>query len=145
MEFRHTLLPAPVAPATSRWGMRARSATVALPAMSLPMAMVSMDGAERKVSEASNSLKHTFSRASLGISMPTVSVPGMGAWMRTAMALSASARSSLRLAIRLTFTPGAGRTSNMVTTGPGVMRVSSPCTPKSARQVMTLCPLASST
>ncbi len=58
--------------------------------------------------------------------MPTVSEPGMGAWMRTATAERARLISSLRLAILLTLTPAAGLISNMVTTGPGVIRTSSP-------------------
>jgi hypothetical protein len=41
MELRQTLLPLPVAPATSRCGMRPRSATTGAPAMSLPSAMAS--------------------------------------------------------------------------------------------------------
>ena len=38
-----TDLPEPVVPATSRWGILPRSATTGLPAMSLPMAIVSIE------------------------------------------------------------------------------------------------------
>ena len=38
-----TLLPAPVEPAISRWGIPARSATTMRPLMSLPSASVSFD------------------------------------------------------------------------------------------------------
>ncbi|MNT48953.1 hypothetical protein D3C72_1857670 [compost metagenome] len=38
-----TDLPEPVVPATMQCGMRARSATIGLPAMSLPSAMVRLD------------------------------------------------------------------------------------------------------
>ena len=38
-----TDLPEPVVPATSTWGILARSATTGLPTMSLPKPMVSMD------------------------------------------------------------------------------------------------------
>ena len=40
MLFTHTDLPLPVEPAISRWGILHRSATWALPAMSLPRARV---------------------------------------------------------------------------------------------------------
>jgi len=58
--------------------------------------------------------------------------------MRTAMAFMARAMSLESPAMRLTFTPGAGFISNMVTTGPGTMRITSPWMPKSFRQVMRL-------
>ena len=47
-ELMHTLLPAPVAPATSRWGIFARSAANGSPEIVLPRAMVSLDSALRK-------------------------------------------------------------------------------------------------
>ena len=40
MEFKATLFPVPVAPAISRWGILARSATTGLPMMFFPRAMV---------------------------------------------------------------------------------------------------------
>ncbi len=46
-------------------------------------------------------------RSRLGTSTPSVERPGMRS-MRTDSALSASARSSCRLTICATFTPGAG-------------------------------------
>ena len=98
--------------------------------MSLPKATVSNEDELRKVSFCTISRKLTVARFSLGISTPTVSVPGMGAWMRTATALSDMARSGAREAMRLALTPGSGRTSNMVTTGPGVTLASLACTPK---------------
>ena len=43
MAFRQTLLPVPVAPAISRWGIRARLVTTGKPRISLPRARVSLD------------------------------------------------------------------------------------------------------
>ena len=43
MALMPTDLPEPVVPATSRCGMRARSATTGWPAMSLPSAMVTTE------------------------------------------------------------------------------------------------------
>ena len=40
--FRETLFPVPVAPATSRWGILAKSVTKGAPVISLPSAMVSL-------------------------------------------------------------------------------------------------------
>ncbi len=54
--------------------------------------------------------------------------------MRTDSALSASARSSWRLTIWLTFTPGAGWNSNTVITGPGPMPSIVPSTPNSSQR-----------
>ena len=43
MAFKATDLPDPVVPATSRWGIFARSTTTGRPLMSLPRARVRMD------------------------------------------------------------------------------------------------------
>jgi hypothetical protein len=43
MALMPTDLPEPVVPATSRWGILARSATTGLPAMSLPSETVTGD------------------------------------------------------------------------------------------------------
>ena len=64
--------------------------------------------------------------------MPTTDLPGIGAMMRIESARSASARSSERLVMRLTLTPGAGSNSYIVITGPGCTVTTRPCTPKSA-------------
>ena len=63
--------------------------------------------------------KVTISRFSLGISKPTTDFPGMISTTRTLIADRARARSLARLLIWLTLTPGAGRSSKRVTTGPG--------------------------
>ncbi len=54
-ELRKTLLPVPVAPATSRCGIFARSVWVGFPKMSLPSAMLSLEELERKESASSRS------------------------------------------------------------------------------------------
>ena len=62
----------------------------------------------------------TISRFSFGISRPIVDLPGMTSTTRTLIADSARARSFARLEIWLTLTPGAGRSSKRVMTGPGM-------------------------
>ena len=71
-------------------------------------------------------------RRVFGISIPTTPLPGIGATMRTRSAFMAIAMSSLSELILLSFTPGAGRNSKIVMTGPGRIAVTSPLTPKSA-------------
>ena len=126
-----TLLPLPVAPAMSRWGMAARSVTAGLPRMSFPSAMANGEGYSRNLREASTSRNTTGSRSAFGISIPTTALPGMGATMRTLTARITRARSSARLTILFTLTPLAGSNSYIVMTGPGRTWVTRPSTPKS--------------
>ena len=132
MVLMETDFPEPVAPATSRWGMRARSVTTGAPAMSLPRAMGSFILPRWNSSVANISLRKTISRSRFGISIPTTPLPGMGATMRIESAWSAMERSSARLAMRLTLMPGPGAYSNMVMTGPGHISTTSPSTLKSS-------------
>ena len=111
MEFMHTDLPEPVAPAISTWGILPISATFTAPAMSLPSATVSGLAAVRKVSEPSSSRMPTTLTLRLGTSMPTAALPGMGASMRTPTAARFRAMSSARLVILLIFTPALGCSS----------------------------------
>ena len=60
--------------------------------------------------------------------MPTTPFPGIGASTRIEMTSSAILRSSARFAMVATRVPGAGRTSNLVTTGPGQIWVTVPLT-----------------
>ena len=55
--------------------------------------------------------------------------------MRTDSALRARARSSWRLTIWLTLTPGAGWNSKTVITGPGLIASIVPSTPNSAQRL----------
>ncbi len=86
----------------------------------------------------------TISRFSLGISRPTTDLPGMISTTRTLMADRARARSFDRLLIWLTLTPGAGRNSNRVITGPGSTATTSASTPKSRSLSSTKRDIASS-
>src|SRR5690606_22136477 len=70
-------------------------------------------------------------RSSLGISIPTVVLPGMTSTTRTLITASDRARSFARLEILLTLTPGAGWISKRVMTGPGWTFSTSASTPKS--------------
>ena len=82
-------LPAPVAPAMSRWGVVARLRNTARPAMSLPMATSSGCVAWRASVEARMSPSETSWRVWLGTSMPMAERPGIGARMRTSVAAMA--------------------------------------------------------
>src|SRR5713101_3704359 len=77
----------------------------------------------------------TFSRRGLETSMPTTGLPGMGASTRTESARSAIERSSARVTMRFTLTPGAGSNSKVVITGPGRTATTLPLTWKSASLV----------
>ena len=65
-----------------------------------------------------SSLKPTMARSLFGTSIPTACLPGIGATIRTLEAAKRSAMLSPRATILLSLTPGAGRISNIVTTGP---------------------------
>ncbi len=114
----HTLLPEPVAPATSRWGILARSTTIASPDTSRPSANIRGLGASCIRFSSRNGRKPTISLFWFGISMPTTSLPGIGASIRIERAARAIARSSARASMRETLTLLSGRTSYWVTTGP---------------------------
>ncbi|MNR41261.1 hypothetical protein D3C85_1596260 [compost metagenome] len=95
-------------PATSRWGILARSVITGLPPMSCPRARVTGDLALSYSGVDSTSEKRTIWRSSLGISIPTVVLPGITSTTRTLVTASERARSLARLEIRLTLTPAAG-------------------------------------
>ena len=86
MALMHDDLPAPVAPAMSRWGMVARSSITARPLMSRPTATSRGWRAFRASTEARMSPRATTSLSSLGTSMPMACRPGMGARIRTSAA-----------------------------------------------------------
>jgi hypothetical protein len=111
-------LPLPVAPATSRCGIFARSVIIGRPALSRPSRMGSANLPSTNSRQCSSGFMRTFSRMGFGTSMPIVFLPGIGATMRTERARSAMARSSSRLRTRSTLMPGASSISNMEMTGP---------------------------
>ena len=63
----------------------------------------------------------------LGISIPTARLPGIGATIRTDWAARRSAMLSASPTILESLTPGAGRISNIVTTGPLRIPMTSAC------------------
>jgi hypothetical protein len=86
----------------------------------------------------------TISRFSFGISMPMTDLPGITSTTRTLIADSERARSFASALIWLTLTPGAGRISKRVTTGPGSTATTSTSTPKSLSLSSTRRDMASS-
>ncbi len=130
--FKHTLFPEPVAPATRRCGILARSVTKGAPVMSFPRAMVNLCCEFLNAGEERISSRYTMVLWLFGISMPMAAFPGIGATMRTLGARRARARSSERPATLLILTPGAGLSSYIVMTGPGRISTTSPSTSKSA-------------
>ena len=126
-----TLLPVPVEPAMSRWGMPARSAAAMRPLMSLPMATVSFDFEPRNSCDSMFSRSQMISRSRFGTWMPTVLLPGMRS-TRMLSARSARQRSSVRPMMRLYLMPASGLNSKVVTTGPGLICVTWPKTSNSA-------------
>ena len=104
-ELMHDDLPAPVAPAMSRWGMVERFSSTERPLMSRPMPTSRGWRALAASGEVRMSPRATTTRSSLGTSMPMACWPGMGARIRTSAAASAYAMSLWRLVIRATLTP----------------------------------------
>ena len=116
--LRQTDLPVPVRPAISRWGMSARSKTSGMPLASLPRNSGMRHSWNRSPTPAITSPSRTMLRWSLGTSMPTVVLPGIGATIRTLGTARAIARSSARLMIFDTRSPASSSISNWVMTGP---------------------------
>ena len=123
--FTHTDFPEPVEPAIKRCGVLDKSSTWASPAMSFPKTTGIAIFLKAGISVSINSLKLTIARSLFGTSIPTACFPGMGATIRTLDAARRSAMLSPKATILLNFTPGAGRISNIVTTGPLRMPVTS--------------------
>ena len=119
--FMQTDLPVPVAPAMSRCGISARSWTSGRPSLSLPrnsgILLLAIFFAEARIT----SLRRTTARCSLGISTPTVFLPGIGATMRTLGARRFRATSSARAVTLCRRRPVSRANSNCVTTGPVLM------------------------
>ena len=143
MQLMHTDLPEPVVPATSIWGMSARSAVITLPVMSLPRANTSEPLAFLKLSLSNTSRSSTGVGLSLGISMPMVVRPGMGASMRTGDEASATPISFFSTVTLPTLMPGASCISKRMMRGPSHMLTIVALTPKLARVSMSALALAS--
>ena len=123
IEFTQTDFPAPVAPAIRRCGVFTRSSSCAFPRMSFPkitgIAILLYSGKSCSII----SRKLTIERCLFGTSIPTAARPGIGATIRTELAARLSAILSCSVTILLSFTPGAGASSNIVTTGPFFMPI----------------------
>ena len=132
MALMATDLPEPVVPATSRWGILARSTTVGCPLISLPSASVSGELELSYSVELRISLRLIIWRCSFGISRPITDLPGMISTTRTLIADSARAISLARLVTWLTFTPIPRSSSKRVITGPG-------CTATTATSILKSC------
>ncbi len=96
--------------------------------MSLPKARGSRIWLSPKSRAARLSRKTTFSRWAFGSSMPITERPGT-VDTRADSADMLRAMSSAKPITRLAFSPGAGSSSYIVTTGPGRTAVISPLTP----------------
>ena len=110
MALTATDLPDPVVPATSRWGMLARSSTTGAPDICLPRAIGSLISGLRKARVSSSSRSTTISRSSLGSSMPSTVRPGMTATRadNADMFLAMSSESPM---MRLALIPASGSSS----------------------------------
>ncbi|MCY1401120.1 hypothetical protein D9M71_162300 [compost metagenome] len=93
--------------------------------------MVTGDLASSYSGVDNTSENRTICRSSLGISMPTVVLPGITSTTRTLITASERARSLARLVIRLTLMPAAGWISKRVITGPGWAATTCTSTPNS--------------
>ena len=109
--FTPTDLPEPVIPPTSKCGIFAKSPTTGRPAISLPKATVSLDGASLNTSDEKISCNKTSCRCSFGSSMPIVVLPTMVSTTRTDCTDKERAKSLDKLTIWLPFTPLAGSIS----------------------------------
>ena len=125
IEFTHTDFPEPVEPAIKRCGVFAKSNNCASPVISFPKTTGIAIFLYAAVSVSISSLKLTIARSLFGTSIPTALFPGIGATIRTLEAASRKAILSCNATILLSFTPGAGKISNIVITGPFLIPVTS--------------------
>ena len=138
MALMATLLPEPVDPAISKCGMPDRSATTIRPLMSFPRARVSFDFDPMNSCDSMFSRSQMISRSRFGTWMPTVDLPAMRS-IRMLSAFNARHRSSVRFVMRVYLIPASGLNSKVVTTGPGLICVTCPCTSNSAYFSVNTC------
>ncbi|KAF5028243.1 hypothetical protein DSECCO2_661100 [anaerobic digester metagenome] len=108
MEFMQTDFPEPVAPAMSRCGILAMFVMTRLPEISRPSATVTLLFASANSGESTTSRRVTGVTLRFGTSMPTASLFGIGASIRTPAEARFSAISSARLVILEILTPAEG-------------------------------------
>ena len=118
MEFTHTDLPEPVAPAINKCGIRFNSPYTLSPVKSFPKQNSSFLLSNSLGIDCINSFICTGVFSTFGISIPTALFPGIGASIRRSVAANAILISFAKLLILLTRTPSSGLISNLVTLGP---------------------------
>ena len=128
----HTDFPDPVVPAINKCGMTERSPTIGKPEILFPNAIGNFVSLLLNFSSLIISLKNTFSLLEFGISIPIVFFPGIVATL-VEIELVFLAISSAKLTIFETFIPEAGSNSFKVTTGPQLILLILPSTPKSSK------------
>ncbi len=111
----------------SRCGIVSSAETLIRPLMSFPSAKLSGDAESRNSSDSRICRRLITSRFEFGTSIPTVGLPGIRS-IRIDSACRPRQRSSLSVVMREYFTPASGLNSNVVTTGPGLICVTDPCT-----------------
>ena len=117
IEFIHTDLPEPVAPAINMCGILSKRHVTVFPSKSLPRK--NSNGCDLSlptslmISRILTGVLFTF-----GISIPTALRPGIGASIRTSLAASCILMLSVKPRILDTLTFTSGRISNCVTDGP---------------------------
>ena len=120
MAFNPTDFPCPVAPAISKWGIFARSATNGSEDIVLPIATGNSNLLFTNCGDVSMVFIDTIWGLELGTSIPMVPFPGMGAIILIPKAERLRAMSSSKFFILFILVPGAGTISYKVTVGPGV-------------------------
>ena len=131
ISFIQTDLPEPVAPATKRCGVLSISHHFTLPIISFPSPTASTAELVCLGIASSVSLKVTIWGASLGISIPTVLFPGIGAWILISFFASASDISLFIVKSFDTLVPDDRESSYWVTVGPIFTSTTFPLIPKS--------------
>ena len=116
-------LPAPVAPATNKWGIFAKFAHKKEPSTSLPNAINIGCGSLPETEERRTSPSATISRSEFGISIPTADLPGIGESILISPLATAYAIFLESAEIASTLTPLPSSTSYLVTVGPRIKPV----------------------
>ena len=128
--FRPTDFPCPVAPATSRWGILAKSTIKTSLVMVFPNAKGSSIFVSLNFLELRILSMETICGLLFGTSIPIVPLPGIGAMIRIPSAERLKAISSSKFRILEMRTPSAGVISYSVMVGPTVALISLIDTPK---------------
>ena len=119
-------------PAISKCGIADKSPMIGSPEILFPNAIGNFVSLLLNFSSLIISLKNTFSLLEFGISIPIVFFPGIVATL-VEIELVFLAISSAKLTIFETFIPEAGSNSFKVTTGPQLILLILPSTPKSSK------------